>query len=109
MATIPAERVADILDGIEDDILDNASAREPWLSDDERSLFATFEEILTRAVEDGMPVIVSNGFAEVLFVRASGISHTDFVGGDECTDCRGTFWTTDVVKKNTCPVSGCRW
>ena len=52
MATIPAERVADILDGIEDDILDNASAREPWLSDDERSLFATFEEILIQVSKD---------------------------------------------------------
>lgn len=82
MATAPlrSERLTDILSEVEDLLLD--AKDDPWLivGDDERTAINVFEDIATRAIEDGKPVLIDPFTADVLYEH-NIIDQSDFVAG----------------------------
>ncbi len=98
LRTIPAPKVTNVLECIEDALLDDLHDR--FLSEEDRVTVQTLEVILTTAVEDGDYVVVRPEVVD-LMLHWSWADHTDFVGGVECIDCRATFF----LRKNgsRCP------
>lgn len=81
MTTYPlrTDRIADLLDGVEDLLLDHASDPLLIVGDDELAAIKVFEDIATTAVEDGKGMSVDQFTADVLY-QHSVLDATDFVG-----------------------------
>jgi hypothetical protein len=113
-ATIRPDKVAEVLAGVEDLLLDHND--DPFLlTGGERAAIVTFEQVATTAIEDGRPLLVGWLMADLLHEQCV-LDSADLVGGqwplspdaarwvasnpEDCTQhfdgiCRCTFDPTD--------------
>jgi len=97
------ERIADILETVEDGLLDDLAS--PFLGEEGRVAAQRAEVVLTAAVEDGTVTdLVLDSEVFDLLLDSGFAFHTDFVGGVECNDCRGTFF----LRKNGTHCPSCK-